>query len=292
MGKNYIGGTPQEARIKYLKQNPDLLSTIKEISQRYQLNPSLLLYRLSKEGIVDSKIKDYNAEIDSEKINSTNLDKADAAFQKFGTDWLAHRIKSGNVKLNRVIPFTSREVLNEKDELVKPAHFFTNYDNIEGVAAQLKQIESEVNKDFQNQDINKDAAIMAYYNRGRSGGKSYIKTEGNKYLQYQIPQEYQQLLVGISPAKTPVINYAESEGFRSLYNFINNQNTVPLMTQKHPKSVWDLTQQKTDEEIKYLDEQKDKQFKNWLGITKQQADSIMSVPKFSSGKFNYLNFFK
>ena len=290
---DYIGGSPVQARAKYFQKNKDLLSSIIEISNRYKIDPYLLLHRLAQEGIIDKKIQAYNEGKESEPVNGTTLDMADYAAEGFGTDWGADRIKSGKIKLNRVIPFTTQTFINEHKEETHPALPFTNYDQMEIVAAQLKANQDKVNKDWPNSQIDKHAAIMAYYNGGDGNGKKWV--ESGHYMKYVLPKEYKNLLTGVKPSKTPTIDYSKSSGFSSYYNYFTRNNlyqlpkVLPMVLKQENSPVWDLNKSDYNKQSAeyYINIQKDKAIKDALGITKQQADSIMRV-----NPINYLNFFK
>ena len=291
---DYIGGSPVQARATYFQKNKDLLSSIVEISSRYKISPYLLLHRLAQEGIIDKKIQAYNRGEKYEPVNGTTLDKADYATEGFGTDWGADRIKSGKIKLNRVIPFTTQTFINEHGEETHPALPFTNYDQMEIVAAQLKANQDKVDKDWGDSQIDKHAAIMAYYNGGNGNGKKWVGD--GSYVKYALPKEYKNLLSGIKPSETPTIDYSKSNGFSSYYkHFMRNDiyrlpKLLPMVLKQENAPIWDLSN--TSDYNKraaeyYINTQKNEAIKDRLGITKQQADSIMGV-----NPINYLNFFK
>ena len=61
--RDYIGGTPSEARLKALNKIPGLKDYIKNISIKYNVDPNLLLHRFLKEGYLDKQLQEYNNHI-------------------------------------------------------------------------------------------------------------------------------------------------------------------------------------------------------------------------------------
>ena len=184
----YIGGTTQQARDKYWEQAPIVRHAVDSIAGAYQINPKLLRDRLNHEGFVDEAINTHNTLLKNKQRSRSSsnymiLNTGDYgdAFGYFGLDDVGTFIEEGKVHpINE--SYTTGTYVNEHGREVNTAIGNTTKDNIGLMAATLKYLRSQAAKDFPNQS-NKflDDAASAYYNRGLTGGKNYMKKRVNKY---------------------------------------------------------------------------------------------------------------
>lgn len=184
----YIGGTTKQARNKYWEQAPIVRHAVDSIAGEYNINPQLLRDRLNHEGFVDEAINTHNALLKDKQRSrySSNyriLNTADHgdAFGYFGLDDVGTLIEEGKVHpINE--RYTTDTYVNEKGREVYTAIGDTTKDNIGLMAATLQYLRSQAAKDFPNQS-NKflDDAASAYYNRGLTGGKNYMKKRLNRH---------------------------------------------------------------------------------------------------------------
>ncbi len=208
----YIGGTPEEARDKYWKQEPVLQHAIDSVSTLYGVDPDVVKYRLNHEGFVDHMIQDRNASVKNNYTNriprgysilndfvSTGAGVSEFGFDDYGTYLTEGKIKLKGKQLyerpnglkymtpqyytdivNDGKPFT-----NEKGRKTNPATGWDNATNFGMMAAGLKYFKDEAKKDFPNaseEDLNRYS--LAYFNRGISGGRKWVK-EGAKGYNYR-----------------------------------------------------------------------------------------------------------
>lgn len=190
---NYIGGSKNEVRVKYFKQNPDLINYIKQISNIYGISPELLANRLAHEGFIDEKIKYNNWAIRVPQFYNLKglqniyywdrptgyIGAKASGFGQFGLDFTGDLIRKGKIKLLNNEQYDIGEGLtyvNEHGVPVISAEGKSVRDNISLMGAQLRYNFEQASKDFpeaDKQDLNRYASI--YYNRGDSNGRKYIQ---------------------------------------------------------------------------------------------------------------------
>lgn len=186
----YIGGTPDEARDKFWKRDAVLRYLTDSIANEYDLNPHAYRYRLSHEGITDAAISGINGQnytrsdgvvvptgsMPKETFHgygllNTNLLRGQ---HLFGLDQVGKWIDDGDITLKGERHATNKRMLDGHN--APHAEGFTIADDLGITAAALKHCRDQVLEDFpgiSNHDADRYAQI--YYQRGRSGGKKYIK---------------------------------------------------------------------------------------------------------------------
>jgi len=141
---NYIGGTADEARRKYIAQDTKLVSIVNRLSQMYGINPILMLNRLSKEGIIDRAIQAHNADIKNKVTPKSIVDRGNIdIFKDLGLDDSYTHIQNGSIKLLRDIPYTKVSQKNSFGRTTYGAQAETAIDNLEIMAAQLKAFQDQ-----------------------------------------------------------------------------------------------------------------------------------------------------
>lgn len=197
----YIGGSTDEARSKFWKQEPVLNHAVDSIADRYGINPLALKQRINHEGFVDHMVYTRNKDLKEGKsidrgykLLNDNLDNKTfyntkgelypgyaLGFQGFGLDDAPVYINNGQTKLINE-NWTMGDEINEQGRRVFPANGLTVADNIGITAATLKGFRNAAKKDFPNassKDLDRYGLI--YYNRGIGGGRNYIKKDKGGY---------------------------------------------------------------------------------------------------------------
>lgn len=184
----YIGGTPQEARAEYWRQEPVMQHAVDSIAGRYGIDPAVLKHRLDKEGFTDSQIDLRNLMIEtgrSDAIPPRGYEILNRSHQRgitFGLDDAKDYIESGKVKLINENWGDTDDFENEKGRTTHPVQGDTVGDNIGIVAAHLKYFRDKAREDFPNaseEDLNRYA--QAYFNRGEAGGKKWVESGAKGY---------------------------------------------------------------------------------------------------------------
>lgn len=175
--KRYIGGTTSESREQYLNLDKKLISAVSQLSKEYGISPKLMMQRISKEGVIDKAIQNYNKN-KGKNVNSVVDKKNVDVFKDLGLDWIGELYKNKTVKTNRKIPFQILDATNEKGKNIKSALTLNMYDALELMAADIKNRYKEVKDKYPNIE-NIDEAVNAVYNRGLKGAKEIL--ENGKY---------------------------------------------------------------------------------------------------------------
>lgn len=197
--KGYIGGTTKESRDKFWKQSPIIRHAVDSIANEYKINPKILKDRLNDEGFVDNSIRIQNQDVYYSKLNKNagNIDAANeqleqykgydllnsnathrtGGFAWYGLDDVADFIEQGKVNLINE-NWSDSYNINEHGRNVHSADGETVADNLGLVAATLKYMRDKAAKDFPKASRKfLDEAAGIYYNRGESGGKTYMKNK-------------------------------------------------------------------------------------------------------------------
>lgn len=186
--KAYIGGTPSEARDKYWQQDNEMRILTDSVASRYNLNPDLLRSRMDSEGYTDSRIAENNIDV---KTGSNKALTGEALFHsqtlpvdaihEFGFDDVATYINNGTVSLINE-NWGDGQFENEKGRTTHAASGHNYSDNIGIMAATLRGLREVARKDFPNaSEADLDRYAQAYYNRGITGGREWVKRGAKGY---------------------------------------------------------------------------------------------------------------
>lgn len=182
---SYIGGTPEQARDEFWRQEPVLKHAVDSIANRYEISPEVLRYRIDKEGYVDEEINRRNSSILKGNRNfprGYDLLHDRTSGMAFGLDDAATNIKRGDVKLINEVWYELDPFINEKGRTTYPAEGEDTAGNIGIMAAHLKYHREKAKQDFPNaSEYDLDRYGLAYYNRGNAGGKKWVKQGADGY---------------------------------------------------------------------------------------------------------------
>lgn len=190
--RSYIGGTPTQARQAYWDTDNEMYMLTDSVARTYGIAPELLRTRMDKEGYTDRRIKDINEEYKSKNSNypynailGQQLFNSRAmhyvAGNEFGLDDVGTYINDGKVHLINET-WRDGQFTNEKGRQTNIAIGRNYSDNIGIMAATLKAMRDQAKKDFPKaSEADLDRYAGAYYNRGFTGGKQYVKAGGKGY---------------------------------------------------------------------------------------------------------------
>ena len=181
--KKLVYGSNEATRARVKEKYPVINQVVDSVAKAYDLNPSVLNNRVDTEGIID-RIAQLNDEAvegarDFRHNWQTNNPRGYGfptnGFRWYGLDDVATLIEQGKVQpINEVWEDEWNE--NEKGRMVHSASGKTWVDNIGLMGATLKYFRSLVEKDFPGKDDKfYDEGALAYWNRGRTGGKKYMQ---------------------------------------------------------------------------------------------------------------------
>lgn len=186
----YIGGTTDEARAEFWRQEPVMQHAVDSIANEYGINPEALKYRIDREGFTDNVIYQRNYavkhpnQLDVNKYRGYKLlhsPEFRSGVEHFGLDDVGTMIFNGDVKpINE--NWYDGEFTNEKGRTTKYAESDDAAGNIGLTAATLKYFNDKAKSDFpkaSQQDL--DRYGLAYYNRGASGGKKWVENGAKGY---------------------------------------------------------------------------------------------------------------
>ena len=165
----YIGGTTSEARKKYLNWDKELTQIATNLAASYGISPSLVIDRLSREGLVDYLIRannDYLSYGDPNYPSDTfDLDDYNEPFGLLGLDNVFDTYTKGITKTKRPINMIRQVNRNEREEMVNSAETKNLYDTLELFVAELASRRNQVKKQYPNlTDEELDSATSARYN--------------------------------------------------------------------------------------------------------------------------------
>lgn len=181
--KKVVYGSNEATRARVREKYPVINQVVDSVAKAYDLNPSVINNRVDSEGIID-RIAQLNDEAvegarDFRHNWQTNdprrYDFPTNGFRWYGLDDVATLIEQRKVQpINEAWEDEWNE--NEKGRMVHSASGKTWVDNIGLMGATLKYFRSLVEKDFPGKDDKfYDEGALAYWNRGRTGGKKYMQ---------------------------------------------------------------------------------------------------------------------
>lgn len=165
--RDYIGGTPNEARIKAFNKMPRIKEHIEELSNIYGIDKNVLAHRFLREGWMDKKIQKYNQSnslaqrefFDKEPLKGVN------GFEELGLDDAATLLSKDKYNLRKELPYWVVDAENEKGRRVYSIFAHNLYDALEFKAADMEYRKNELlKKGFPEEEIN--MYINAAYNLG------------------------------------------------------------------------------------------------------------------------------
>lgn len=188
----YIGGTTDEARAEFWRQEPVMQHAVDSIANEYGINSEALKYRIDHEGFTDNAIKMRNYAVSNPRWSDVNKYRGYNLLHNkkfgvgvgaalYGLDDMGTMIINGDVNpINE--DWYDEDFTNEKGRHTKAASSVDTAGNIGLVAAGLRHFNDKAKFDFPNsskQDI--DRYGLAYYNRGASGGKKWVENGAKGY---------------------------------------------------------------------------------------------------------------
>ena len=185
----YLGGSKDNARKEFWKQEPVLQHAVDSVASQYGINPESLKYRLDKEGFTDRLINRVNMSVKqgTQRVHGRgykllNDPNQGLAGTQIGLDDARTYIDSGKVKLINENWYEQGPFKNEKGRMTYPVNPVTLNDGIGIVAAHLKYFRDKAQQDFPNaSEYDLDRYANAYYNRGALGGKKWVKAGAKGY---------------------------------------------------------------------------------------------------------------
>lgn len=189
----YNGGTTEQTRRKYWQEEPVMRHAVDSVANAYKINPMLLANRMEHEGFIDEQIKDRNSLVKKKQTQGISRgyeilhepSVRGAGLTQFGTDDGATYINSGQARLINE-RWTDENNTNEKGRKIHSSNGLTVVDNMGIQASLLKMYRDQAKKDFPGRtEAEYDSMAAAYYNRGKGGGRNYVKS-GKKDKRYSI----------------------------------------------------------------------------------------------------------
>jgi hypothetical protein len=190
--REIIGGTPNESRVKYYKQDKKLTETINAIANEYGIDNELLFHRIAKEGLIDKLINYNNYSIlRNDKNISSGIDYNNVEpFSVLGLDDSYDNYEK--YKLNRNIPVIKTPSINEKGREVNSIVTRNITDAIELMAADLNYRKERL---ASNGIKPTNSLISASYNRGIKGALDMYKNNPDSInIEYGIPDIYSDIV--------------------------------------------------------------------------------------------------
>lgn len=168
--RTYIGGTTSEARKKYLNWDKELTQIATNLAASYGISPSLVIDRLSHEGLVDQLIRKNNYYLSyngdpNYPSDAFDMSQYNAPYGLLGLDNIFDTYTKGVTKTKRPINMIRQVNRNERGELVNSAETKNLYDTLELFVAELASRRNQVKKQYPNlTDEELDSATSARYN--------------------------------------------------------------------------------------------------------------------------------
>jgi len=247
----YIGGTPEQSRNQYWRQDPEMYIITDSIANEYNLNGDLLRARLNAEGFTDARIDAINSYIKAglspQELNSVldrntgegyaNREQAPIYSTKYyGLDDMGDYLDKGRASLINE-RWGDWYVTNEHGRQTHAAAGNTVKDNIGLMASGLRMFRDKAKQDFPNtSESDLDRYAAAYYNRGAAGGKQWVK---NGAKGYNIKRSLKEAggSIHIKPSKHGTFTAAASRHGMGVQAFAsrvlaNKENYSPAMVKK------------------------------------------------------------
>lgn len=180
----YIGaGNRTKDNQIYWDKDRELRDSTIVIANRYNIPVDVLASRISKEGVIDRAIREYN-ESGGKKLLSKYPSEVDS-FDSWGLDTSYDDVKGKQIKILEPWIDTKEYVsrINEKDQLVNALSNLKWNDAISVTAAILKSRRDAIkraNPNLSEEEL--DAAAAAAFNLGTSKANKFIKTKGTEFL--------------------------------------------------------------------------------------------------------------
>lgn len=165
--RDYIGGTPNEARIKAFNMMPKIKKHIEELAKIYGIDKNVLTHRFLREGWVDDAIKEYNSHTSLGQKNFFNkaVNRWVDGYFHMGLDDAGTHLAEGKYNLRREIPYYTTDGINEKDRPITSISLDNLYDALEIKAADMEYRQNELRKrGISKEDMN--TYLNAAYNLG------------------------------------------------------------------------------------------------------------------------------
>lgn len=156
--RKYIGSDEKTAekqnadtRRQYWNYDTKLAQVVSDMSSQYNVDPRLVISRLSREGLIDSAIRLNNRIVQGKQEDGDELydksildiEQENAPFANFGLDTIFDRYTKGRVKTNRPI-FMTRVNLDNEAENVNSGYTDSMYDTLELFIAEIASRQKEV----------------------------------------------------------------------------------------------------------------------------------------------------
>ena len=174
-GLDYIGGDKTQSRLNYFKKVPALVNMVDSLSNVYGINKDIMLHRLSKEGLVDNKISEYNYYTDEKgqrNVNNDILNYVPSGFYELGLDRAGEHLAEGHYNLrwkDKNLGFYDSTAFNEKGNAVGTIHVPNMASGLEIKAAHIEYLTNLMKKKYPNATKKElDALINAAYNLGEN----------------------------------------------------------------------------------------------------------------------------
>lgn len=174
-GLDYIGGDKTQSRLNYFKKVPALVSMVDSLSNVYGINKDIMFHRLSKEGLIDNKISEYNNYLDEKSqrnINEDILNYVPSGFYELGLDRAGEHLAKGNYNMrwkDKNLGYYNSTSFNEKGNAVGTVHVPNMASGLEIKAAHIEYLTNIMKKKYPNASKKElDALINAAYNLGEN----------------------------------------------------------------------------------------------------------------------------
>ena len=187
----YIGGSPNEARAEFWRQEPVMRHAVDSIAGRYGIQSDALRYRLNHEGFVDNAIALRNRAVQERPsdiskyrgyglLHNSGMRKLSGPMS-FGLDDVATLINENKVQpINE--PWYHMTFTNEKGRNTLAADGEDVAANRGLSAATLRYFTNQAKRDYPNLSPDEAARYgIAYYNRGVAGGRGWAKSGAKGY---------------------------------------------------------------------------------------------------------------
>lgn len=192
----YYGGKPNEARLKYIKDDKQLVELVKTISKKYDINPKIVLNRISHESFIDNIIK--------ARASKTKSGIKDSTFINENGNVISSAIKAKNIdlKYNFGADFIDDELAGKSEfklNFEKPIQIFKNdkgnttayniEDAITILTASLKSRQDKVKELYPDKINDKnfiDGMTVKAYNFGVKSATRHQRSNPNFYKDHTL----------------------------------------------------------------------------------------------------------
>lgn len=237
--KDYIGGTPSEARMKAFNKMPRIKERISELAETYGIDKNVLAHRLTKEGWIDKRIQEYNkaSSLKQRDFWDNVILKEVNAFEDLGLDDAAINLAKGNYNMRNELPFWTIDGKNEKGRKTYSILANNLFDALEFQAADMEYRQNELRKrGISEENIN------TYVNAAYNLGLYHKDLENADWIKenYTVPNYYKlggMNKIYIKPSKRGTFTKAANQrglGVQAFANKVlaNKENYSPSMVKK------------------------------------------------------------